>query len=100
MSGSKNSIQAVGSTVTYLQRYTLLAVTGLAAKGQDSDAHMPDEGGAVSDEQAAELKALVKQTSTDVVRFLKYLNCGATTVDEIPTSQYERAQAALQKKVK
>lgn len=29
-SGSKNSIQAIGSAVTYLQRYTLLAATGLA----------------------------------------------------------------------
>lgn len=36
-SGSKNAIQAVGSAVTYLQRYTLLAATGLAAKGQDTD---------------------------------------------------------------
>ncbi|MEO8718355.1 MAG: ERF family protein [Burkholderiales bacterium] len=36
-SGSKNSIQALGSTVTYLQRYTLLAATGMAAKGQDND---------------------------------------------------------------
>lgn len=35
-SGSKNSIQAIGSTVTYLQRYTLLAATGLAA-GNDND---------------------------------------------------------------
>lgn len=36
-SGSKNSIQAIGSTVTYLQRYTLLAATGMAVKGQDDD---------------------------------------------------------------
>jgi hypothetical protein len=36
-SGGKNSIQAVGSTVTYLQRYTLLAATGLAASGSDTD---------------------------------------------------------------
>jgi hypothetical protein len=35
-SGSKNSIQAIGSTVTYLQRYTLLAATGMAA-GADND---------------------------------------------------------------
>jgi hypothetical protein len=35
--GSKNSIQAVGSTVTYLQRYTLLAATGLAAANSDND---------------------------------------------------------------
>jgi hypothetical protein len=36
-SGGKNSIQAIGSTVTYLQRYTLLAATGLAAAGTDND---------------------------------------------------------------
>ncbi len=34
--GSKNSIQAVGSTVTYLQRYTLLAASGVAV-GDDDD---------------------------------------------------------------
>ena len=38
-SGSKNPIQAIGSTVTYLQRYTLLAITGLAAEGHDDDGH-------------------------------------------------------------
>lgn len=36
-SGSKNSVQAIGSTVTYLERYTLLAATGLATTNQDSD---------------------------------------------------------------
>ena len=36
-SGSKNGIQAIGSTVTYLQRYTLLSATGMAVKGQDDD---------------------------------------------------------------
>lgn len=45
-SGSKNAIQAIGSTVTYLERYTLLAATGLAASedddGRTSEA-MPEE---------------------------------------------------------
>jgi hypothetical protein len=36
-SGRKNNIQRVASTVTYLERYTFLAITGLAAKGQDDD---------------------------------------------------------------
>lgn len=36
-SGKKNSIQQIGSTVTYLQRYTLLAATGLAASNNDDD---------------------------------------------------------------
>lgn len=45
-SGSKNAIQAIASAVTYLQRYTLLAATGLAAKGMDDDgrsAAQPEE---------------------------------------------------------
>ena len=36
-SGGKNNIQALGSTVTYLERYTLLAAVGLAAKDADDD---------------------------------------------------------------
>lgn len=36
-SGGKNNIQAIGSTTTYLQRYTLLAGTGLAPEGVDND---------------------------------------------------------------
>lgn len=36
-SGKKNSIQAIGSTVSYLNRYTLLAITGQATYDQDDD---------------------------------------------------------------
>lgn len=36
-SGGKNSIQAIGSTTYYLERYTLLAACGIAPKGQDDD---------------------------------------------------------------
>jgi ERF superfamily len=35
--GSKNAIQALGSAVKYLQRYTLLAATGLEAGDADND---------------------------------------------------------------
>ncbi|AVA33340.1 ERF family protein [Cupriavidus metallidurans] len=36
-SGKKNVIQQTASTITYLQRYTLLAVTGMSTKGMDDD---------------------------------------------------------------
>lgn len=39
-SGSKNAIQAIGSTVTYLQRYTLLSAVGMAS-GLDNDGATP-----------------------------------------------------------
>jgi len=36
-SGGKNNIQALGSAITYLQRYTLIAILGLATEDQDDD---------------------------------------------------------------
>lgn len=36
-SGKKNAIQQMASTITYLQRYTLLAATGVATKDQSDD---------------------------------------------------------------
>ncbi len=39
--GAKNPIQARASTVNYLERYSLLAATGLAAQGQDTDGNAP-----------------------------------------------------------
>jgi len=41
-SGNKNAIQQIGSSVTYLQRYTLLSALGLATGDQD-DADDPGE---------------------------------------------------------
>lgn len=47
-SGKKNAIQAVASSITYMQRYTLLAATGLATMdmpdddGRDSGEPLPD----------------------------------------------------------
>lgn len=45
-SGKKNPIQMVASTVQYLQRYTLMAATGVAAKDQDDDGRAFDGGDA------------------------------------------------------
>lgn len=36
-SGKKNRIQSMASAVTYLERYTFMAITGLAAVGEDDD---------------------------------------------------------------
>lgn len=36
-SGKKNAIQQIASATSYLQRYTLKAITGVAEKGQDDD---------------------------------------------------------------
>jgi hypothetical protein len=43
-SGKKNAIQSLGSTITYLQRYTLCLATGVAARGIDDDGRSGGEG--------------------------------------------------------
>lgn len=65
-SGSKNSIQAIGSAVTYLERYTLLAATGLAAKAQDDDGR-ESEGGKLDDLEGR-LKEIAQAKDTDSLR--------------------------------
>ena len=49
-SGSKNPIQAIASAITYMQRYTLLAATGLAVVDKN------DDDGGVQDQAAHELR--------------------------------------------
>lgn len=94
-SGNKNNIQAVGSTVTYLQRYTLLAVTGTATGDQDTDGHIDHEP--ITAEQKGELVALIKKSETDTVRFLRYLN--VETLDKLPAAEFPKAKSALESKL-
>lgn len=48
-SGKKNTIQAIASTTTYLERHTLKAVCGISEKGDDND-------GAGADDAAEEIR--------------------------------------------
>lgn len=56
-SGKKNKIQQVGSTVTYLQRYTLLAITGLATTDQDDDGRRGHEEEVLPDPWTDEIES-------------------------------------------
>lgn len=90
--GSKNAIQAVGSAVTYLQRYTLKAALGLAA-GKDTDANIetPDDYDtsewtakiAAADEARDKDKLLVIQKELKVKR------------SEIPDSSWKLLSSAF-----
>lgn len=90
-SGGKNSIQAIGSAVTYLQRYTLLALTGLATREQDNDGQQQAEY--ISDKQKSMLVDMMNSKGVAEEKFLKYMK-----VDEwekIPADQFNVAMTAL-----
>lgn len=97
-SGSKNAIQAVGSTLTYLQRYTLIQALGLAASedddGKASGQTVNDEP--ISEGQSANLRSLIEETGTDIAKFCAYMKVEA--VPDITVSQYQRAVTMLEKK--
>lgn len=71
--GNKNSIQQIGSTVTYLQRYTLKAALGLAA-AKDDDARSAEEPapGRVSEEQVAALRQAIMDGDLNIDEFYTY----------------------------
>lgn len=64
-SGKKNAIQQVGSTVTYLQRYTLMAATGLAAKDMDNDGRGGGGGGQLAESVTVDHLAAIDGASTE-----------------------------------
>lgn len=94
-SGSKNSIQAIGSTITYLQRYTLVLSLGLATS-EDDDGNAAGNGETITEGQMSHLLELVEETGTDTERFCKYLK--VKSIAEMPMATYGSAIAALEAK--
>lgn len=85
-SGNKNSIQAVGSTATYLQRYTLKLALGLAAS-KDDDGRGSDPYPRIDEKQAADLKALITEHGGDMGKLLKYFKI--SSLADIHANNYE-----------
>jgi len=95
-SGSKNPIQAIGSTVSYLERYTVLALTGLASKDMDDDVKT---GGTVviSEKQLSQLVDMINETETNLDKFLKL--GGVEKLDLLPAEKFDTAMAWLKAKL-
>lgn len=93
-SGNKNSIQSIGSTVTYLQRYTLKAGLGLAAASDDDGGKADDEP--INKDQVQVILALINETDSDIAKFCKYME--VQSVPEIQASAFNRAVAVLENK--
>lgn len=94
-SGNKNSIQAVASTLTYLQRMTLKAALGLAAS-EDDDGRASDTSGVISPDQLEQLVALADEVEADKRAFCAYFKIDGLA--QMPAKDFERAVSALNKK--
>lgn len=68
-SGSKNQVQAIGSSSTYLQRYTLFAALGIVAKNQDNDGRTSES---LSSQSVEDYLTTIQDASTIPELKLKY----------------------------
>ena len=91
-SGGKNAIQSIGSTVSYLQRYTILALAGLATREMDDDGST-SEVEYISDSQKSTILDYINEKNVDVPKFLKYMKC--ESIESIPASEFNKAVASL-----
>jgi len=95
-SGKKNAIQQMGSTITYLQRYTLKAALGLAAARDDDGKASGSAEDFISDEQLDTLQTLIRETETRIGEFLMAI--GFESLSDIPTTKFDEVLAKLEKK--
>lgn len=94
-SGSKNAIQAIGSTLTYLQRYTLVQALGLAA-AQDDDGAAAGRGLSISDEQLAKLRSLIDEVGGDVAKLCAHFKIEA--LPDLPVAKFAEAVGIIELK--
>jgi hypothetical protein len=101
--GSKNAVQAVGSTTSYGKRYTagaLLNLNSRAEEDRDTDgdpgAEMP-----ISPDQVEHIRKLIVEAGADIGRFLVYARAAdptIKTIEDIKVSEYAYLCKTLEQK--
>lgn len=93
--GKKNAIQEIASTISYLERYTLYAILGLASAEMDDDG-AGSEAEYIDEEQMATINEWIESTKTDLAKFKKYM--GVDGLEKILAKDYKKALNALKRK--
>jgi hypothetical protein len=102
-SGNKNAIQAIGSTLTYLQRYSLVQMLGLAAaKDDDGNAsseqpYTPPEGSITQRQVDNLIEALEDKGASRkaFIQWAKSKSIAKERIEDIPAEHYDACVAAI-----
>jgi hypothetical protein len=103
-SGNKNVVQGLGSSVSYAKRYVLCAMLNISTAEDDDGQGKPVER--ITEQQAADLKALIEEVQADEKAYLKYLaNTGqilppGESLADVRADAYKGAVQALEMKRK
>lgn len=88
-SGSKNNVQAVGSSTSYGKRYTAGLLLNLRTKGEDDDGKLGGDPGTISEDQAETILGLLTRDKADVQLFCKSMK--VDNILEIPSARFREA---------
>lgn len=96
-SGSKNAVQAVGSSTSYGKRYVMCALLNITTRGEDDDGLAAVPVAKVTAQQAASIDAVLKRANTKTRDWF-----GSTfgSASEVPKGKYDGLMASLDKAIK
>lgn len=89
---NKTGVQGFGSTMSYGQRYLTKLIFNIIIAGEDKDGNK--QGEKVSEEQIANIRALLTELGKDEQKFLKWAKVGA--LSEIPAANYSETIKTLE----
>jgi hypothetical protein len=95
-SGSKNAVQAVGSSITYGKRYTAGELLNLTSRGMDDDGKKAGDPG-INEQQYLAISDMVERTGTDLTRLLATANIDR--LDDLPSKSFGLVMASLKQKL-
>lgn len=97
--GAKNAIQARASTLNYLERYSLLALTGTAASGADDDGRQAT-GKQMPEGEKADFLAAIEDCATEDAAAKLWATIAKATTQAGDVNAHEELRAAMTAKRK
>jgi hypothetical protein len=95
-SGSKNAVQAVGSSTSYGKRYTAFALLNITSQGEDDDGQKGGAPEPVDNVRLNLLNNLADAVGADKIKLCKYYK--VASLKELPAAKYDDAFARLKEK--
>jgi hypothetical protein len=94
--GSKNNVQAIGSSTSYGKRYTAMALLNITTRGEDDDGKAAGLGQTISDEQLKELQTLADDVGGDIVKLCTHFHI--EQLPDLPKGKFAEAIGIMELK--
>lgn len=96
--GSKNAVQAIGSSISYGKRYTATLLLNIRTRGEDDDGNGASVLDPIDEHQTETIFGLIKRFGVNTADFVKFM--GVEAIPDIKRGDYDKAIRALNLKGK